>query len=635
MAPLEDFGFVDAEPVAAAQQLAIIAALYQDRRDLIETLLGTDGAVLHYHHEDDSWPTSFCVLRSGPGRYFVVSSGTVNVAHWSLNVWGTVVTAPTWLQGDGAHMGFLRVYQWYIRPAMDAALSGQTIDHLYFAGHSLGGAVAHIGARDWCQVLPPTSVSVCTFGQPKTFIGGATGTFPNKVFRWRSWQDAVPYLPPERKYAAAASLFAPVAWASLVSKWQHLGPDIWLAPDGTFPIGGITPEPLPADVRTGPLAEHQTGNYLGRLRAWYDANGTPPVMGVALAITAAALAGPDAQPVIPELPHTVIGFAGEAVPFPFYYGVPDPDTDRRLPMAQPYPTPITSGRNMKLNVFFNTKDAGWSETWLLNHNNTGDPYEACEQWMERYMLERKKMLSQFASADFSRVSDIAISQDSETEAKPARNLGPGLVTAIANSPNDGWQCTLTDITRTVRAQHPFRGFANVDLVPVQENGVFNATVPVRVNAFRLFLNGFLTVSTPFGANGSVTPVVRTLAKDPALISEEIISEWGVDGAGRLTVTVVGEFAEPNQGDVVSLSHKRIQCVHGFNGRHTVASRVIGIGNTVFTFTTIPRCPWQALAGVGGVMRIRPYIYIPIKFVHFNRATYRQAGRPFAGSHGHR
>lgn len=635
MVQLLDFGEVTPDAAPAAQQLAIIACLYQNRRDLVEQLLGADGEVLVWHWFDYSYPPSWCVIRSGAGRYFVVWSGTTSISHWAVHVSGLRGT-PGGIVGGTVNYAWYRVWEGYMRDEIRAhidAAPGPT--SLHFSGHSYGAALAHIAAVEEQARYPALKVECLTFAQPKTYLGGQESRQPSKLYRLRSYYDAVPYTPPERKYFALLQFIPAVSWTNLLLKWQHYGIDYWIGPGGRFGVGEEAPDPLPPGVAVGIVSEHYTRNYWGRLLAHYTVNGGPPEMAAALAIADIALTAPDAQRLAPDLSPFVLGPSLEEVPIPFDGIVPDDDSDGASSMAATYPAPLTGGRIMQALIFINAKDGGWDEGFHLHHNNTGDPYIAAAQWLQSYIDIRRKVLSNKATIDYLRISDISIRGDAFVRVKPDIGMGPGLVSGFSGSPNDGWQLTLGDETRTVRANRQLRGWPDALLASVMELGVHQRPVSPLTVAFLTAVTTLLTNALPVPNNGTITPVIRSLSKNPAVGRQWEITHFGVDATGRLKVTIVPSAFTIGQGETLYVTHKRTLGVTGVNGTHVVVAADFSVPQPVITFADRPPVDITELDGVTGSLARREVQDIPIKFVDILRASYRQTGRPSAGSRGRR
>jgi len=105
----------------------------------------------------------------------LVFRGTTDWLNWIENVDFPLVSlgfgnAPS---GVSVHDGFRDAYnsvQSSVRSTIATVLSAHTINQVYISGHSLGGALATLGAVDLVQsgIIPSTiPVSVYTFGSPR------------------------------------------------------------------------------------------------------------------------------------------------------------------------------------------------------------------------------------------------------------------------------------------------------------------------------------------------------------------------------------------------------------------------------------------------------------------------------------
>lgn len=635
MTRLRSFGTGGPDMEAAAQQLAIIASLYKDRRDAVEQLLGSDGEVLIWEFREISWPPSWCLIRCGDGRYFMVIAGTASIAHWAVHYAGYRGTPPG-IVGGTVNAGWY--YAWYhfmkdlVRAEIDAR--GDPAE-LHYSGHSYGSALANIAAVEDRGHYPGAKVQVITFAQPKTYLGGQAARMPEDLYRLRSYNDAVPYTPPERKYAWIGTFTPLVSWANAILKWQHYGDDYWIAPNGELGTGHTAPDPLPPGVSVGFVSEHYTLNYWGRLNAWYHAHSGGEDMREALLMAHQIITGEEQQELAGNLPSHVIGPTGVPVPIPFYPGYPDDDELEEMAMAQPFPTPLAGGRLMRLTMFFNAKDAGWDEGFQFHYAGSGDPYEAVKSWAALYIPERLKVMDVSSSMDYLRISDEAIRGDSYPLVKPDLGMGPGKRTGGGGSPNNGWQLTLMDETRTVRALRPTRGYPEALLPEVMAFGVHVRPQSSAMNTFLTKVRALLTKAAPVGFDANLTPCIPSRAKNPATTTTWTITEFGVDTTGRLQVTLAPSANPIDQGEVLYVTHKRTLGVTGVNGAHTVVAGDFSGPLPVITFASRPPVDITELAGQTGTLARRGIDLVVIKHVDILRASYRQTGRPTAGSRGRR
>jgi hypothetical protein len=109
---------------------------------------------------------------------------------------------------EGVHEGFEAgveaVWAEQIRPHIAAAAN------LYFAGHSLGGALSAVAAMRLCREMPEAATKLCavyTLGMPRVFTGAAAPAYDNaplgpdatlgqRTFRLIHGADIVPQVPP-------------------------------------------------------------------------------------------------------------------------------------------------------------------------------------------------------------------------------------------------------------------------------------------------------------------------------------------------------------------------------------------------------------------------------------------------------
>lgn len=277
MPPLAEFGSEGINPVALAQQAALITDCYMHDRECVEKLLGDGGEILNFHTENLTWPPDYVLIRSLPGRYFLSMAGTVGpvqaVAQSALS--NAVVS-----QGKGgAYTGGL---WWAAANTIEQAVKDlipfdEPDTRVFVAGHSYGGMVAQLLALRYARKLGAARVQLLTLGAPKGLSPGYTGAYPSVSWRVYSNNDAIPFLFLDNPGLIIVDPTQPWTWENISMQWQHYGTDARLDVNGV--IGGTADDanPRPPDVLSGTLAEHSLQNYLGRARQYALKNGASPV----------------------------------------------------------------------------------------------------------------------------------------------------------------------------------------------------------------------------------------------------------------------------------------------------------------------------------------------------------------------
>ena len=160
---------------------------------------------------------------------------------------------------EGVHEGFEAgveaVWAEQLRPHIAAAAG------LYFAGHSLGGALSVIAAARLCREMPEAAAklrAVYTLGTPRVFTGaaaqaydsaplGADDTLGQRTFRLIHGADIVPHVPP----AIAHLHYRHVGRALSTPRGSLFNPQA-LQPMGAEPGDGDSPLSIKSLLGGGP-----------------------------------------------------------------------------------------------------------------------------------------------------------------------------------------------------------------------------------------------------------------------------------------------------------------------------------------------------------------------------------------------
>ena len=134
--------------------------------------------------------------------------GTENLQDWMTNLQYSLTPAD-FPQAEGrestgkVHQGFLAAFR-SVRDQVDAYLSCAEGLPIFITGHSLGGALATLGATHLCG---RDLVACYTFGAPRVGNKGYSGSLQTPVYRVVNPGDPVPHVPtPLRGYRHAGAL---------------------------------------------------------------------------------------------------------------------------------------------------------------------------------------------------------------------------------------------------------------------------------------------------------------------------------------------------------------------------------------------------------------------------------------------
>ncbi|WGD49776.1 lipase family protein [Bradyrhizobium sp. CB1650] len=168
-------------------------------------------------------PKSACfVVAEGHGATIVSFSGTdpLKIEDWIKDF--TLAPEPNVL-----HRGFETAID-AVWPTIEAAIKRRPEQPLFFTGHSMGAALALLGAEHALNKADITSTAVYTFGSPRTggldFFNGYTPKLGDRTFRLAHGHDIVTTVPP-----------------SANGNFRHVGQLLHCRSGGEF--AGLTPAP--------------------------------------------------------------------------------------------------------------------------------------------------------------------------------------------------------------------------------------------------------------------------------------------------------------------------------------------------------------------------------------------------------
>lgn len=621
---------------ATAQVLAVTVAVYLNRRDSVEEMLGSDGTVAAFVYRPDSWPPSYCLITQPEGPTWLVMAGTVNTGQWLGHIQGTF--GATAIRTGGAVNGqWASVAAQVVEEIGPLLPAGPTRPPLCVGGHSYGGAVAQVIAYGLARNPAVGGTALISYGAPKCFEVGITDPAPDRQYRWRSMADPVPYTPPGQDEAAISPWVRPALWQLGTLNWTHYGEDVWLAANGTSDPLAPLPAPLPAGVSVGPLDEHLSLNYWGRLKARAAWAGISTDGAAALDRAGVLLGMPATQSLVERLPDTVTGPDGLPfrVPDFLFFGSPG-----GLNMPK-YPTILPTPQVMKVDFFFNVKSSGWTEGFFLDIKD-GDQWRISALWAKNYALARRQFLNQYATLIAFRTSQGDVSGDSERYADADWSCGAGMQTGDAANPEGCWWLECKDSSRVVRSQHPMHGWSESGFPDTARFGcVPGAAVPGTSQSKALLqkLRRLLTANwqaegMPFA--GTVRAILPFTKRDPATITRRAAIGAHLDSAGRIVVSVAGAPDDFTIGATYHLTHRRRRGVTGISGPaalFTVAT--VGGGIVDLTFDKQVRLIPGTLSALSFSVLEKPKQWCEMFSCDFLRATNRNLGRPTLATVGHR
>jgi hypothetical protein len=153
----------------------------------------------------------FVIREEATGAVLICLRGTQTPQEWLAN-FTAVPSDFSLVPGFGlVHLGFEKMWS-RVRRSVQDALAGIGADVRVTAlGHSLGGAMAALGAVDVKRNMGKTKVDLCTLGGPRAGKVGFRRNFNREIpaaFRVTNQFDIVPHVPP------------------LVLGWNHIGEEI-------------------------------------------------------------------------------------------------------------------------------------------------------------------------------------------------------------------------------------------------------------------------------------------------------------------------------------------------------------------------------------------------------------------------
>ncbi|MCB1820178.1 MAG: lipase family protein [Candidatus Competibacteraceae bacterium] len=225
--------------------------------------------------------TGFGYIASGTGKYqgevLLATRGTQSKPDWLSNLNIGLQLGPG---GCPVHAGFNEVWKSFA-PDIMAFLRNRNPTLIHCVGHSLGGALANLGA-DCLSAAQAGAIKLYTFGAPRTGIGLFAESLSSRVgvdnmFRVYHTSDPVPMIP------VFPFQHAPVGKQGLSVKNGNRGLisiDAHLMPSYTSAVASLSWSGLEAASREAELSP-------GKIESWLNsaaAGGNPVIVGSAFVL---------------------------------------------------------------------------------------------------------------------------------------------------------------------------------------------------------------------------------------------------------------------------------------------------------------------------------------------------------------
>lgn len=610
MATVADFGADSLAKSAAAQQTCIITALYFDRRDVVERLLGSDGEILAWVHQPDSWPPSYTVIASG-GAYLLAVAGTSNLLvqpPWHIaGTWARsgvlpgVATNGQWSQASAAVWAA-------VRPLLPSNLGGET---LRLSGHSYGGALVELLALQRAADTPGLGIQAMTLGGARPCTPGYGGAVPT-MWHLFSTGDIVYYLPQAAELLPFYNQWTEPLVSTLAGpSWQHYGKSVILGPLG---VGSSipAPDPLPPYVALDPVGQHSLLNYAGRQLAAYP-GGVGPADVIAPLSLALSCWGPSVQSLAFGLPATGIGPDGLPFTVPYYLGVPAaPSSPEGAIMG--YPVPLTNGTPYRVVRKKNLPDGGCSDTFTLWVS--GEDQAAQEKNLKTAIAKVNLAMKTAESSEVVSIQNRASIIGQPRSGKSyyfddGVNLGNGLASTPASLTNVSYDIKVQSATGGSVGNMKFRGLPQ-SVTQVAAGGADQTAVPPSVTALCAALKAAVVTQPQNNTLGAIA-AMRVVDSNPATNPLRAVRVFGLNSDGYLTVAVTTPVIGLTRGDfaTISLDAEKKACLTGISGTYRVIDVSTTVDPTVYTLNKKVCCPTDLLLQATGSIRKVVYIYTAV------------------------
>jgi hypothetical protein len=636
VASLEAFGTQEINRTAIAQQMLLIKCLYRDTIGVMTDYLGTDGEVLVWNHLANEWPPSWCIIRSG-GALHICFSGTVNAWQWGSHIYGTF--ARSGFANNEVNGQWLAVWE-SLKPSIDPYIEGHS-GPVRFSGHSYGGALAAIAALDTGAIIGANRCEVMLFGAPRYMTLGYGGNRPLSWWEVSTVGDPVPATPPDFLLIGSPASWIgskPLRWSPDAVQWEKPRGRVWINATGRDDYDQPPPKSLAPGVELGPLKSHPLNQYYYRLRAWAQEVPTPPPLADALAAYEIARVDGGDQGVVDYLPRLIPGPDLVPVPVPWYFGY-EPNSSLGG-SSMPVPVPLSGGEAWTCTLLINQGIQGYSESFTFYLTGVSSVGADAVAHMENRGIAlanaRKKALASVAQIVGVRVGRRQRGAPSVLNTGSYYGIGPGLVSTAPAQESNAYVIRAYDATGSVRANHYFRGWAQVDFLSDPNGNGKGNILGSKVAALKTDLQNILRATHTANGVTSRGCIPTYERRDNVAIPRTVIS-LGLSPALHLTATLDGdESGAWAVNSYAKLSVPRSDCLTGVSGTWRVlGSTVDEDGNREVTLDRRIKCAAEALAGQIGTLRPEQEAFVAVESMVTTASTDKKCGPPFGATRGRR
>jgi hypothetical protein len=276
---------------SARQHAALIGCLYAGdpiRFDQIHAMPGGQSRRAQWFLTP-TWGMVRLAVVTQPGFIFIHIGGTHRWTQWVRHITGAQGSFLPNQPPCMVHTFHNKVAKAMVEGPLDLPWDTLQGVQIRIAGHSLGGAVAHLLGKRFSLQTHPSMVQVLTFGEPRCVTQGYREAQPVQHWRFVNTGDIVPHMPPpwapitsaREEETPLVGAFRRLTLDSVldlwngpedvrrVPTWQHYGRAIKLDADGTATVDTEGDTLTFASFRGGSTATFETHKMPGYLlRLW-------------------------------------------------------------------------------------------------------------------------------------------------------------------------------------------------------------------------------------------------------------------------------------------------------------------------------------------------------------------------------
>lgn len=317
-------------------------------------------------------------------------------------------------------------------------------------------------------------------------------------------------------------------------------------------------------------------------------------------------------------------------PVPFYAGVPAQFV-RSSTVADPV---IVPGIPMKATLLFEGNGGGWSESFYrMFPSGSNDPYASLFAILPTYIAARKAILSSSNQLIGLRVSRDDKKNDSQRRLSESFGMGPGAITGTPASLDQGYQVEIYDLSRQVRANYVYGGFAIATIGQAASSARDRPQGSTELNAWNTFLKRWFE-PIENGYQDAGIPVIRSHLLDGETAPVETVVGWSTTSTGNLVAHV---DADPGyeRGQEVYLRVPRNRYVQGQGGTYRVLDSDVGAEDWEVELNTHPCIPTQYMGRVLATIQSKRPAYYATGLTTSGLYTRRPNGGSFFERRGRR